>query len=1711
MWGEAEDQSFIEAEDQSFIEAEDQSFIEACTPDLSEEAAIERTSERSIMHRGSFSYKRQRPTYLRGTQHSSSLLLVTVTAAAAAFTILNLLSPTTWYDRSCTRCATSQQTQGVGDGGYYLVKAEDISDLSMSERDANNHDSLSGERTELESQRSLLPEKDSSFLPLHMLPGADGQDAGADDDVFVMATVKGDILGISKHNGNVLWKHSRRPPTGGGGSGTNSNRAQHATDDPNSIWSDDEWNRLMSPIVSTSTTTKSSSSDLHTKAVPSVDGRVFLTPPIPGDVGASSSFTASEETSYTRNLVNKSPFFDSRGRFYVGNRLSTAAAIDRDTGEILRLIKGEASSTESPSSDGDSDSHPNSGSSRNDKIVDKYEVRVLPSLEGRNVVWIGRVDHSVTVYNARTGNVDVKFASSEILSLSDMIGTYVLPGGGDGEDEGRINEPSFHAQNEFYARAIMQQQLPFHQSQTQEKNLSSADSRLSLILSTPGGKLAYLRSSSAKEADGANIENVPIQTKTSEADDSDTASNRKKQYIEWVANKGSSFSSPVAFAVSANTGRSMKVDIVPDAPIQSTSTAYLSEQLKKELDLLRKPVFSSHSAGGGSGTDGRTIVGALQGSRQLFALQLGGGESSVVHGPARPGLETGVPLSRKSPAGGGLSTINKHLTLPPLKHQRDFTQAAGGGASTSTTSSQHHYYSHTPEQGGKRTTATQHQQKSLSARKCTVQSPNYPACLIGGRDSIAPLPRLKNDDDYYDEVAGSDRHRQGDQDHVGPYQGLDLDMLLGGGGGRKGYRGGNFDLFVRIMTSWIPPVLALVIFMAFELGRRERLKTEFATLASQINNNQQHAGRTNGLLHSGNILQEQTRASDPPLLTSDNERKTIGNDTHAAMSSADHVIQVSNEILGYGGHGTVVYRGTLDGRKVAVKRMLKAYHASAEREISLLIESDGHPNVVRYFLKEVRNDFVYLALELCDLSLSDLIYAVRRANHTNGVSTGSTPTSHHHLTPARLSMSTKKTLYQIAAGVRHLHDLRIVHRDLKPQNILLALRNRREEHDLASITEKRLSDEESWKAAVCNAFEHDKLVPKISDMGLGKQLLGQSSFGASTLGQMSNGMNAANGGGASIGMGGPGSVGWQAPEVMALRSSEASFCSMDQASSEVSPVGTPSVTSRRSSRSVDIFSLGCVFHCTLLPGTHPFGEWYEREANIMRDKPDIDGLHSISIEAHDLVKGMIARCPGARPTAKEVCNHPFFWKPIKRLGFLSELSDRLEASVDTGLAGTSAVLKIEANAGKIVGLAWDKDLDPDLLSNVSKFRTYDPSSVRDCLRMIRNKYHHFDELPTSLKDKIGFQIDDLIHYFDSKFPSLLMHCYKVCQQIMPPGDPMAVKFSIHTRATLLKAASRELHLSQDVVQPEDNGANSIVQSFPAAVKPVDELPATQAINSSSNETSETLNAAKKSNGNSVEPDERVTANDQTQDVSTSFRVPENELEELAVNEPDIDILSADEQKNEKDRTECGGKDLEAPTIGSIVVVVPNDACELVEEEGCNLYHSNSSALVADCTIIPSDVVVWEGSSAAKLSSCRGWYRSEEEWRRATDATLKKARDPILLRCADDPKFRTRLCNHWDQSKGTNCPMRRKNKCVFAHGPVELRVKDGKRRRWGTLVDDEGNNNNPCHSGGEDTYGAARSIENVRREEGKWNTNKGKSPQKPKGKTKRKTKPSEATS
>lgn len=88
---------------------------------------------------------------------------------------------------------------------------------------------------------------------------------------------------------------------------------------------------------------------------------------------------------------------------------------------------------------------------------------------------------------------------------------------------------------------------------------------------------------------------------------------------------------------------------------------------------------------------------------------------------------------------------------------------------------------------------------------------------------------------------------------------------------------------------------------------------------------------------------------------------------------------VYNREIAKGSNGTVVLEGIYEGRAVAVKRLVQTHHDVALKEIQNLIASDQHPNIVRWYGVEFDQDFVYLSLERCTCSLSDLIYVLSRS------------------------------------------------------------------------------------------------------------------------------------------------------------------------------------------------------------------------------------------------------------------------------------------------------------------------------------------------------------------------------------------------------------------------------------------------------------------------------------------------------------------------------------------------------------------------------------------------------------------------------------------------------------------------------------------------------------------------------------------------------------
>ena len=152
---------------------------------------------------------------------------------------------------------------------------------------------------------------------------------------------------------------------------------------------------------------------------------------------------------------------------------------------------------------------------------------------------------------------------------------------------------------------------------------------------------------------------------------------------------------------------------------------------------------------------------------------------------------------------------------------------------------------------------------------------------------------------------------------------------------------------------------------------------------------------------------------------------------------------IKKEVLGYGSGGTVVYEGELDGRRVAVKKMLKQFVEMARQEIAALIDSDEHPNVVRCFAMEEDEEFVYLALERCEITLAVALDNTKERKWTDERFTRPDPKGKPIPTGYAYRLAR-----DIAEGVYAVHSRGIVHRDLKPQNVLLTAQGKAKLSDM---------------------------------------------------------------------------------------------------------------------------------------------------------------------------------------------------------------------------------------------------------------------------------------------------------------------------------------------------------------------------------------------------------------------------------------------------------------------------------------------------------------------------------------------------------------------------------------------------------------------------------------------------------------------------------------
>lgn len=103
--------------------------------------------------------------------------------------------------------------------------------------------------------------------------------------------------------------------------------------------------------------------------------------------------------------------------------------------------------------------------------------------------------------------------------------------------------------------------------------------------------------------------------------------------------------------------------------------------------------------------------------------------------------------------------------------------------------------------------------------------------------------------------------------------------------------------------------------------------------------------------------------------------------------------------LGRSSAGTIVYKGKLGDREIAIKRFKKMPLSNIEKEISVLLMTHSHPNILLYYAKEVDERYFFIGAEMCEYNLATF----KTSNSW------------------RQKMSINKILLQSVKGLKHLH------------------------------------------------------------------------------------------------------------------------------------------------------------------------------------------------------------------------------------------------------------------------------------------------------------------------------------------------------------------------------------------------------------------------------------------------------------------------------------------------------------------------------------------------------------------------------------------------------------------------------------------------------------------------------------------------------------------
>ena len=145
------------------------------------------------------------------------------------------------------------------------------------------------------------------------------------------------------------------------------------------------------------------------------------------------------------------------------------------------------------------------------------------------------------------------------------------------------------------------------------------------------------------------------------------------------------------------------------------------------------------------------------------------------------------------------------------------------------------------------------------------------------------------------------------------------------------------------------------------------------------------------------------------------------------------------------------------------------------------------------------------------------------------------------------------------------------------------------------------------------------------------------------------------------------------------------------------------------------------------------------------------GQVRLTFAQHALLSDMRNRFP---VSMNELSKNVAFWPKEKALDFFVVVSEVLE------LKQRRHRESVEEYGHKVIYESWHDNLDPAVRGVVEqgRRRSYEPTSVADLLRLIRNLACHYYNFPPAVRASLG-PFDSLGSMWTGVFPRLLLHTY----------------------------------------------------------------------------------------------------------------------------------------------------------------------------------------------------------------------------------------------------------------------------------------------------------------------------------------------------------------